>query len=144
VRLLAHVERWQELLREMARVTRRYLIVDYPPLSSANVLTPLLFWAKRRVERNTRPYFCYRVREVELCLRSMGFKPVRTYRQFTVPMGVHRAVGQVGVSSSIEALLGRMGMTRIMGSPAILLAVRGDGHDGWRVRTHETGQEERR
>jgi SAM-dependent methyltransferase len=141
VRLLAHVERWQELLREMARVTRRYLIIDYPPLSSANVLTPVLFWAKRRVERNTRPYFCYRVREVESCLRRMGFSPVRTYRQFAVPMGVHRAIDRVRISSSLEALLGGIGVTRVIGSPAVLLAVRENGHGGRAVEAHETEQQ---
>ncbi len=126
VRLLAHVEDWQGLLREMVRVARRFVIVDYPPLSSPNLLTPLVFRLKRRVEGNTRPYFCYWGRRLEAFFRAEGFKRTMTYRQFAVPMGLHRALGQVGLSRRIETVLRTSGVTGLIGSPALLMASRGN------------------
>jgi hypothetical protein len=124
VRLLAHVEEWRELLEEMIRVSRRYVIVDFPPLSSSNILTPLLFWAKRLVEGDTRPYFCYWPRTLKSYFRSRGFEPIAVYRQFAVPMGLHRAIGRAAVSRRVESALRGSGLTRAIGSPALLMAER--------------------
>ena len=38
-RLLPHVTRWQELVSEMCRVAKSFVIVDYPDIRSFNFLT---------------------------------------------------------------------------------------------------------
>jgi len=124
VRLLAHVEDWKGLLAEMARVSGHLVLVDYPPLSSSNMLTPLLFSLKRRLEGNTRPYFCYWSHSLKTFLRQCGFRPVGVYKQLTVPMGIHRKVGRTGPSRAVESVFRSLGMTRLIGSPALLLAAR--------------------
>lgn len=127
VRLLAHVDRWRELLTEMVRVARRYILIDFPPLSSPNLLTPALFWAKRRVEGDTRPYFCYWERTIRSHLKTCGAARVWRYRQLALPMGVHRAIGWVLVSAAAEGALRALTITRWVGSPTLLLAERADG-----------------
>ena len=124
VRLLAHVERWRELLEEMARVTRRFVIVDYPPLGSLNLLTPALFSVKKRFEGNTRPYFCYRTGELVAALEAAGLSVAEHQRQFSLPMGLHRKLGRPALSRRLESVTRATGLTGLIGSPAILFARR--------------------
>jgi SAM-dependent methyltransferase len=124
VRLLAHVEQFETLLQEMARVSDGRVIVDFPPVFSANLWQPLLFSLKRRIEGNTRPFFCYRVRQLYPPLRAAGFGRFRVTKQFTLPMVVHRKAGSPGLSEAIEAACRRTGLTRLFGAPSVLLAER--------------------
>lgn len=126
VRLLAHVERWQELVSEVARVSKRFVILEYPPLESANLLTPLLFPVKRRVERDTRSYSCYWTHRVKSRLRVEGFEPLAVYREFAIPMVAHRALGNMRVSRMVEGFFRSIGLTRLLGSPSILIAARAE------------------
>jgi SAM-dependent methyltransferase len=124
VRLLAHVEQFEPLLREMARVSDGRVIVDFPPVFSANLWQPLLFGIKRRVEGNTRPFFCYGVRQLYPPLRAAGFGRFRVAKQFTLPMVVHRKAVSPAFSAAIETACRRAGLTRLLGAPAVLLAER--------------------
>jgi len=124
VRLMAHVERWKDLLAEMARVSRRFLIVDYPPVASLNILTPALFGVKRRIEGNTRPYFMYLTGDIRRHLESLGYETMAVTRQFAIPMGLHRVLGRAGMSRRVEGFLEGAGLTRLIGSPALLVARR--------------------
>jgi SAM-dependent methyltransferase len=124
VRLLAHVERHEELLSELARVSRRAVVVDYPPRISANLLEPMLFHLKRRVEGNTRPFFCYRAATIERPLVKAGFTRVRRRRQFFLPMVVHRMTRARPVSAATERVCRALGLTALLGAPALLAAER--------------------
>ena len=124
IRLLAHVERWQALLVEMARVCRQGLLVEYAPVMSANLLEPWLFPVKRRIEGNTRPFLCYSLRQLEPVLRDLGFAGLSEQKQFLMPMVIHRKLQRPGVSRRIEAWIGGWGLTRMLGNPALLLAQR--------------------
>jgi ubiquinone/menaquinone biosynthesis C-methylase UbiE len=122
IRLLAHVERWQALLAEMARVCRQGLLVEYAPVMSANLLEPWLFTLKRRIEGNTRPFLCYSMRQLAPVLRDLGFAGFSEQKQFLMPMVIHRKLKRPGLSRRIEAWTGGWGLTRVLGSPALLLA----------------------
>jgi ubiquinone/menaquinone biosynthesis C-methylase UbiE len=124
VRLLAHVDRHEALLREMARVSRRTIVVDFPPLISANLLEPVLFHLKRRLEGNTRPFFSYRARDLQAPLRAAGFTRFKTSKQFFLPMVVHRKAEAPRLSSRLEEACRRLGLTRLLGAPALLAAER--------------------
>jgi 2-polyprenyl-3-methyl-5-hydroxy-6-metoxy-1,4-benzoquinol methylase len=122
VRLLAHVERHQDLLAEMARVSRDRLVIDFPPVLSANLLEPLMFALKRRLEGNTRPFFCYRTRELDQALDRCGFRRRRIRRQFLLPMVLHRIARAPALSAGLERIFSRLGFTALLGAPALLLA----------------------
>ncbi|HEX6114559.1 MAG TPA: methyltransferase domain-containing protein [Geminicoccaceae bacterium] len=124
VRLLAHVEQFELLLGEMARVSDGRVIVDFPPVLSANLWQPLLFGIKRRVEGNTRPFFCYNARQLCSPLRAAGFGRFRLAKQFTLPMVIHRKAASPRFSGAIESACRRAGLTRLLGAPAVLLAER--------------------
>ena len=124
VRLLPHVQNWEVLLREMCRVARRSVVVDYPSKSGFNSLTPLLFGVKKSIERNTRTYRSFTRRELEPELSSSGFQAQREVRQFLLPMVAHR-VGKAALPlRAAEQLFRHVGLTRWAGSPVILRADR--------------------
>jgi glycosyltransferase involved in cell wall biosynthesis/SAM-dependent methyltransferase len=126
IRLLAHVERWRELLAEMARVCKQRLLLDYPPTMSANAFERWMFRFKRDIEGNTRPYFCYSFRELSGALRALGFERLSVEKEFFVPMVVHRALARQGLSRALERGSRALGLTRLVGGPVLLLAQRPD------------------
>ncbi len=125
VRVLAHVERWGPLLAEMARVTRRQILVDFPPLRGLHVLAPWLAGLKGRLEPAARPYFSYRTQALVEQFRQLGFEHVRWKGQFFWPMVLHRALHSRRLSVMLEAAARRMELTDRFGGPVLLSACRG-------------------
>lgn len=122
IRLMAHVPEWQRLLAELCRVSRN-VIIDYPPLRSFNVLYPLLFGLKQRLEqKTTRSFLRFRFRDLSSFLRRQGFGVSGTSREFFLPMGLHRALRWAWLSRTLEAACAGLGLTALLGSPALLAA----------------------
>jgi 2-polyprenyl-3-methyl-5-hydroxy-6-metoxy-1,4-benzoquinol methylase len=119
VRLLPHCVRWRQLVREMTRVARRVVIVDYPVKIGINALAPWLFSAKRKVEKNTRAWRNFTHEEVAREFSTAGFIRASRCGQFCCPMVLHRALNHVSLSIAIEWLPDRLGITRRFGTPCI-------------------------
>ena len=99
LRLLAHVERWRELVAELCRVASRAVILDYSDSRSFNQLYGPLFSWKKAVEGNTRTYQIFKPGEVAAEAARHGFGRPAERRQFFLPMVVHRALGSGGSAS---------------------------------------------
>jgi len=125
-RLLPHVARWKALLRELARVADRAVLVDVPTRRSVNVVAPWLFAVKRRVEGNTRPFRLFDERTVLDVAASAGLSLADREPQFVLPMALHRLLGAPRLSAASERLLRAAGVTERFGSPVILKLVRRD------------------
>ena len=121
-RLLTHLNLWQKLVGEMCRVARKAIIVDYPDIRSFNLISNFLFGAKKAIEGNTRPYHCFRRKEILGAFSRGGFDRPLIRPQFFVPMVVHRRIGLAYVSQTVEAVASLTGLTRLFGSPIILCA----------------------
>jgi ubiquinone/menaquinone biosynthesis C-methylase UbiE len=124
LRLLAHVKRFEALLAEMARVSLGTVIVDFAPQISSNFFEPLLFPLKRRVEGDTRPFFCYRTAQLRSALTAAGFGRFRVEKQFFLPMVVHRKMARRNLSEMLERTAGTVGLTALLGAPAVFAAER--------------------
>ena len=124
VRLIPHLHNWPVVLAEMCRVARRTVVFDYPTKCSLNALTPLLFGLKKGVEKNTRTYLTFTRKEFEPALECHGYRIRRELRQFFFPMVLHRALGGLGIMRSAERLSTGIGLTGLLGSPALLCAMR--------------------
>lgn len=118
-RLLPHCAAWPVLLREMARVARRVVVVDYPASQGFNALAPALFGAKKKLEGNTREWRMFTHTEVDGELARHGMTLQRREGQFFLPMVLHRALRCYGLSNGLETLCRGMGLTRRWGSPVI-------------------------
>ena len=123
-RLLTHLEDWETLLAEMCRVSRQTVILDYPDARSVNFFADSLFGTKKAVEGNTRPFRLFRRRQVIEALKSRGFGAVVLRPQFFMPMVVHRMLGSLMFTKSIEAICRSLGLTHLFGSPVIMKSAR--------------------
>jgi 2-polyprenyl-3-methyl-5-hydroxy-6-metoxy-1,4-benzoquinol methylase len=119
-RMLTHCRRWQILVRELCRVARDRVIVDYPTSQGLNVIAPMLFGAKKRLEGNTRHWALFRHAEVRLAFTSQGYVQHRRRGQFFLPMVLHRALRCRTLSVVLEGICGGCGLTRLWGSPVII------------------------
>jgi SAM-dependent methyltransferase len=120
LRLLAHVERWRELIAELCRVASRAVILDYSDSRSFNQLYGPLFSWKKAVEGNTRTYHIFNPGAIAAEAARHGFgRPVER-RQFFLPMVVHRAMKSGRFSRMSERVSSALGLTRWLGSPIVL------------------------
>ena len=119
VRLIMHSEQWPRLIGEMCRVAKRSVIVDYPLASGLNALAPLLFGAKKKLEKNTRSWRNFTHREVAASFTQHGFKAATRRGQFIFPMVIHRTLKQRPLSAALEGMAGGLGLHRILGSPVL-------------------------
>lgn len=118
-RFLAHVKDWQKFVKELARVAKKAVIIDYPTGRSANAIAPYLFKLKKGVEGNTRPFICYEEQELLNLFTSIGFKQGDRYAQFFWPMVLHRMLKSSKISSFLENSIRLTGLTHFFGSPVI-------------------------
>ncbi len=117
VRLLPHCERWPDLIRELCRVARKSVIVDYPVQSK---LSSLLFGVKKRLEGNTRTWLAFRHAVVRSEFERNGFMFKRRRGQFFLPMVLHRTLRCRPLSELLEDLCRKLGLTRRWGSPVLV------------------------
>jgi SAM-dependent methyltransferase len=123
-RLLPHSINWTGLIRELCRVTRSSVVLDYPSVRSINIISEQLFGLKKRIERNTRPFVLFHPRQVRQAFEENGFLVTAERPQFLIPMVVHRMAAQASLSRALEAPGRVTGLTRWLGSPVIVRADR--------------------
>lgn len=119
-RLVPHVENWQRLLAELARVSAGTVIVDYPDIRSANIMNSLFFRLKKSLEGNTRPFGLFRRTQIlqEFAKNGMGHPQI--VQEFFLPMVLHRKLGSAGISRFLEGCCRCVGLTRLFGSPIVV------------------------
>ena len=126
VRLLGHVTAWQSLLAEMARVSRRYVMVEFARArqSSTPAFAKAIFALKHRVENTTRPFFAYREAMLVEELEAHGLRRCASVGQFALPMVVHRMLRSPQLSAALEHRLRAVGVGDDARSPVVMLAER--------------------
>lgn len=122
IRLMAHVDDWPRLLLEMCRVGRSTILIDYPVFASTNALSLLTFGIKKKIEGDTRHYRNFWTRDVAAEIRRHGMRVTGLKRQFTLPMALHRMAGGAPALQAVERFLATIGLTYLIGNPAILRA----------------------
>lgn len=123
-RLMSHCTAWPTLISELCRVSSHAVIIDYPVWLSFNIFSPLLFRVKKKIEGNTRTFRVFTNREVIREFKKHGFRLERIERQFFLPMGLHRALKSLSTSRQLCELAGKIGLTKLFGSPVIAKFVR--------------------
>lgn len=118
-RLLTHCDAWERLVAELGRVARRAVIVDYPTGQSLNCVTPALFGAKKRIEKNTRTYTLFPHRQMAAAFAVHGYRRTALAKQFFLPMVLHRVLRSPVLSGLAEGACRCLGLTALLGSPAI-------------------------
>ncbi|NMC62287.1 MAG: class I SAM-dependent methyltransferase [SAR324 cluster bacterium] len=122
VRVVAHIDNLSSYLKEWCRVAKMRVIFDYPPLLSFNVFYPLFFRIKKVLEKNTRTFKIYKTNDFKKELDVLGWEITEIKKQFFVPMVIHRKLNNARRSFKIEEACANLGLTALLGSPAILAA----------------------
>jgi ubiquinone/menaquinone biosynthesis C-methylase UbiE len=91
-RMLTHCRNWPVLVKELCRVAKTAVIVDYPTSQSMNMIAPALFDAKKKIEKNTRTWTLFKHAEVRTEFEKNRFGLLRQKKQFFLPMVLHRAL----------------------------------------------------
>ncbi|AUW58820.1 SAM-dependent methyltransferase [Sphingobium sp. SCG-1] len=117
IRLLAHMTHWHVLIAELCRVSRRHVIVDYPTLMGLNALALPAYPVKRAIEKDTRTYRSFWPSQINRVFARHGFRPAGTFKQFVVPMGLHRMAGTK--IAPVESAMRAVGITRMLGNPVL-------------------------
>ncbi len=121
IRLMAHVKDWRFFLKEMLRVSSQGIVFDYARLYTLNYFSPLLFQIKKRIEGNTRPFYCQSKSCVKEELKKLGCTKINTDDQFAFPMGLHRLVAKPELSSRIEKIISSSGLGALK-TPGVVFA----------------------
>lgn len=122
-RLLTHCDHWEQLVKELCRVSRGPVICDYPCHESVNAfMTPERFAKKKAIEKNTRTWHIFRHKEVTAAFKAAGRKIVSRKKQFVLPMAIHRKLKCAAISGFLETCCRIVGLNALFGSPVILRA----------------------
>ncbi|MBN1551505.1 methyltransferase domain-containing protein, partial [bacterium] len=126
LRMLMHVIDWHNALKEICRLAKQYVIVDFPPRSGFAGFSPATHYILKKIRRNHQPYRVFSIKEITKALNREGFALRAIDRHLVLPFGFHRLVGSVRFTKLVESKLARLGFTDIFGAPVTVLAERVD------------------
>jgi 2-polyprenyl-3-methyl-5-hydroxy-6-metoxy-1,4-benzoquinol methylase len=124
LRLLPHSIAWTRLIAELCRVARRSVLIDYPSLRSANLVSEYFFGWKRDIELNTRRFMTFAPQEIRRAFAEQAFVVRAERPQFLLPMVLHRLTNRATLSKVMELPGRALGLTKLLGSPIIARADR--------------------
>lgn len=123
-RMLMHVLDWKQALGELCRVSRDWVVVDFPPRRGFLFFAPLWHRISSWFGNNVQPYHTLPISQVRSELTRRGFELVSRDPGFLLPVVVHRTIGSAAFTRVAERLFGRIGLTKIAGSPVTVFARR--------------------
>ena len=124
LRMIMHVVDWQAVIRELCRVSRKRVIVDFPPIVGFAGIAPLVHSVKRRCIRNYQPYNVFTISRIADEFRKHGFEPVHVDRHLVLPFALHRFIGSPVFTQKTEGFMRAVGITDLLGAPVTMTAER--------------------
>ena len=124
LRVLMHAPKWRVCLAELCRVADRLVVFDYPSRSSAACVHAIGRRAVTLLGVRTETYRVFSDSEVADVLARCGFQVRALHRQFVLPIALHKALGWRRFTVASEALLKRLGLLNMFGSPVTIVAKR--------------------
>jgi SAM-dependent methyltransferase len=124
LRVLMHTPDWRQSLGELCRVARDRVVFDYPALLSAAALQAAARYAVHAAGGRVEAYRVFAARAIDRALAGHGFRVVDRHRQFVLPIALHKRLNSAAATGHLEGALGRVGLTRLLGSPVTLVAER--------------------
>lgn len=123
-RVIMHAPRWELCIGELCRVADRLVIVDYPSARSLAVIESTTRRLAHSLGVKTEAYRVFTDRAIASAFARHGFRVRAAHRQFVLPIAFHKIVGSRRFTAATEALLDRVGLLGLFGSPVTLVAER--------------------
>jgi len=124
LRVLMHTPDWRQSMAELCRVARERVVFDYPALMSAAALQAAARHVVHAAGGRVEAYRVFADRAVAATLGTHGFRIADSHRQFVLPIAFHKRLNSAAATGRIEGALARAGLTRLLGSPVTVVAVR--------------------
>ena len=124
LRVLMHTPGWQECLKELCRVSRSRVVVDFPSVTSAASIQAGGRRLAAALGRSVESYRVFSLHRITSTLAREGFEIAEVHRQFVLPIALHKAMGSLRFTQTIETTLERIGLNRLFGSPITVVAQR--------------------
>ena len=125
-RVFMHISHWGKALSEICRVSKKIIVFDFPSAISSSLIDSIFKRAKKFFINNTISYKTLLISRVIEELKNNDFRTVEIKREFFLPLIIHRILDSPEFSEKIENFFRKIGLTDILGSPAIIKAVRDD------------------
>jgi ubiquinone/menaquinone biosynthesis C-methylase UbiE len=123
-RMLMHVLDWKQALGELCRVSKDWVVVDFPPRRGFLFFAPIWHRVSSMFKKNVQAYHTLPISQVKTELARRGFELISRDSGFFFPVVVHRTIGSAGFTRASERLFGAIGLTRLAGSPVTVFARR--------------------
>lgn len=124
LRVLMHTPDWHRSLAELCRVARHRVVFDYPALASAAAIQAASRRVAQAVGARVEAYRVFTDSAVSTALAANGFRIADSHRQFVLPIALHKRLGSAKLTSRVESVLSRTGLTALFGSPVTVVAER--------------------
>jgi len=124
LRVLMHTPDWSRCVGELCRVARRRVVVDFPSLTSVATLESGARHLRRAAGRPVEAYRVMSERSVVAAFEAHGFTVVQVHRQFVLPIALHKAIGSLAFTQTLERTLKALGLLWLAGSPVTMVAER--------------------
>jgi ubiquinone/menaquinone biosynthesis C-methylase UbiE len=129
-RTVCHMDDLDTFVSELVRVVRNEVIIDFPSRASFNILYTVMFRLKKQIETNTREYHLFNQGEINQLFARHGFVQDGRFKQFFLPMALHRVIGVRILSVVMEKIFRFSGLTLLFGSPVLVRYRPGPGKAG--------------
>lgn len=123
-RMLMHVLDWKQALGELCRVSKDWVVFDFPPRRGFLFFAPVWHRFCALFKSNVQAYHTLPISQVRTELARWGFELVSRDSGFFLPVVVHRTVGSASFTRLSERFFGAIGLTRLAGSPVTFFARR--------------------
>lgn len=124
LRMLMHVPDWRQCLAELCRVARDRVVFDYPALASLAALESWSRGAAKLCGARVEAYRVFGEQAIRRALAVNGFEIADTHHQFVLPIALHKRIGSPALTSRVEHMFARIGLTTLAGSPVTVVARR--------------------
>jgi ubiquinone/menaquinone biosynthesis C-methylase UbiE len=124
LRVLMHTPDWRTSIGEICRVARGQVVLDYPAMGSAATIQAATRSVAHTFGARVEAYRVFSDRAVRATLEANGFRIREVHRQFVLPIVLHKMINSAAATTRIEAVLSRLGLTYVLGSPVTIVAER--------------------
>lgn len=123
-RMLMHVLDWKQALAELCRVSKDWVVVDFPPRRGFLFFAPVWHKISSLFKKDVQAYHTISISQVRSEFTRNGYEIVSLDPGFFLPVVVHRTINAAGFTRMSERVFSSVGLTRLAGSPVTLFARR--------------------
>jgi len=124
LRMLMHVVNWRKSLSELCRVSRDWVVVDFPPRRGFLLMAPLVHRIRKSFKSDYQPYATIPMSEIRDVFHKNRYDIVHVDPGFFLPMSVHRLMRSLTLTRLSEKIFQVLGLTYLVGAPITVFARR--------------------